>query len=391
MKEMRALITPEILVWARERYSLTADKAASRLRIRPDTLDAWESGALQPTFPQARKFAQRFNVPFGYLFLSKPPEINLPLPDLRTVSHAKQPPPSPEFLQVVNDAIRKQEWYREFLEEEGAAELPFIGEFEREDDPVKVARHMRRTLGIGHDMRKEASQDWEGFLRLFIETAEESGVLVMRNGVVGNNTRRKLSVKEFRGFVISDVLAPLIFINGADAKTAQTFTLAHELAHLWIGSSGVSNIDIGKGKPKGNAQIEQFCDRVAAEVLVPAAEFLDVWSKQSSISTNMRQLAREFRVSPIVILRRALDLHKISRADFFESYKTEARRYAEKTSSDEGSGGDFYVTVRVRNSKTLTDAVVAETLSGRLLYRDAAGLLGVRVPTFEKIAEKVSA
>jgi hypothetical protein len=123
----------------------------------------------------------------------------------------------------------------------GEAEpLGFVGSFETGADPVALAADMRRQLGIGEDFSR-VSKSWSDHVARLSRAADAAGILVFRSGIVGGNTRRPLSVDEFRGFALCDELAPVVFVNAADYKAAQSFTLAHGLAHLWIGKSGVSN------------------------------------------------------------------------------------------------------------------------------------------------------
>ncbi len=225
-----ALITPQLIEWARERCGLDKDTVAGKLKIKPDKLEAWERGKEHPTFRQAQSLAHKLHVPFGYLFLSKPLVEKLPLPDLRTVVGTPPRLPSPDFSDLLNDVLRKQQWYREYQEREGARPVQFIDRFDLSSSPGIIATDIRRILDISDKVR-EKSKNWEQFLWEFIRRAENAGVLVLRSGIVGNNTLRKLNVEEFRGFAISDELAPVVFINAQDAKAAQIFTLAHELAH----------------------------------------------------------------------------------------------------------------------------------------------------------------
>ena len=163
---------------------------------------------------------------------------------------------------------------------------------------------MRRTLGLGDGWAREVPtwQEAVGELRRRIESL---GIMAVINGVVGNNTHRKLDVEEFRGFALTDRHAPLIFVNGADAKSAQMFTLAHELAHVWLGPEGES-ISGFEGIFPGDSRIEKFCDQAAAEFLVPARELRERWRDVKNTRDPFEQIARQFKVSPIVAGRRAV-------------------------------------------------------------------------------------
>lgn len=383
MAATEAFVTPKLIEWARLRHHIGTDSAAQKLNIKEDTLKAWESGVARPTLRQAQVLANKLNVPLGYLFLDSPPKEELPLPDLRMV--AGQPPqqPSPDFIDLLYDVLRKQQWYHEYLESQRALPKEFVGRFQSNHvRPDIIAADIRETLHVDSAMREMAST-WEGFLREFISRAEGVGVLVMRSGTVKNSTRRKLSVWEFRGFAISDTLAPLVFINGNDARAAQIFTLAHELAHLWMGASGISNPDYRKKSSEQNNNIERLCDSVAAEVVTPRVEFLLRWSDASETMFNLQTLATRFRVSRWVVLRQAYDLGKLNTDEYDEYYD---RLRQEQRQPSAGGGGDFYPAFVLRNSSVLTSTLIASVAEGRVLHRDAARLLGINVSTLDGVA-----
>lgn len=377
----KALINGGIITWARQRSEMDLVDLAASIHVKPEQISDWESGEDHPTFRQAQNLAKKLFIPFGYLFLAEPPVIEPQIADLRTVRDEQRNRFSLEFEDVLNDAQRKQNWYKEQLLREGAQNLAFIGKFSITDDIQAVAEDIRENLGINQALR-DRSTSWEDFLSKFIENVEANGILVLRNGVVGNNNRRKLSVQEFRGFVLSDPIAPLIFINNNDTQAAKVFTLAHELAHLWIGESGVSDLDPGTRLTVAINDIERFCNKVAAELLVPQQVFIESWDDNANLQANLNSLCRLFRVSAPVILIRAKTLNKISDQVFYQEYPNynAARRRALSSS------GNFNNTLPVRNSKTLTRAIITSALEGSTLYRDAARLLGVKVSTLNSLA-----
>lgn len=381
-----ALVTPQVIEWARQRYHLAIDTAAEKLKIKPGKLEAWEKGDERPTFRQAQHLAQKLRIPFGYLFLSAPPEEKLPLPDLRIVAGTQPHPPSPDFSDLLNDVLRKQEWYREYQESEGAQPVPFIGSFTLSSSPEIIAVDIRDTLGINDKMRQE-SENWELFLRDFIQRAESAGVLVLRSGIVGNNTYRKLNVEEFRGFAISDDLAPVVFINGQDAKAAQIFTLAHELAHLWIGESGISNPDYRKRSSQQQHLIDRFCDQAAAETLLPKQDLLYHWQDNKPLQDSLQALAARYRVSEFVVLRRAYEIEKITADDYHTQYQELLADHKRRKSKK--GGGNFYLNLLARNSNTLTITLLVATAEGRVSHRDTARLLNVKVKTLPAIQNEL--
>lgn len=371
----RALINPAQLRWARERLGLTIEDAARIASVKPEQLTAWENDEGRPTFRQAQNLAHSFHAPFGYLFLNAPPEEALPLPDLRTVAGDLVPRPSVDLMETVRIALQRQAWFLEYQRDHGREALPFVGRFPITADARAVAADIRDVLAIELE---QGQRTWEVYFRELIEAAERVGILVMRSGVVGNNTHRKLDVSEFRGFAISDPLAPVVFINSSDAPAARLFTLLHELAHIWVGASGVSNV-----VPGNNRREETFCNAVAGEFLVPREVFLPLWNGSADeVSDRVAKLARRFHVSSIVIMRRALDLNLIARATYLDCYLATLAAFR----NQEGGGGNFYRTAGAKNSLRFSQAVVTEALSGRLLLREAGRLLGVQPSKIREFA-----
>jgi Zn-dependent peptidase ImmA (M78 family) len=279
---------------------------------------------------------------------------------------------------------RRQAWMREYLIEEGQEPLPFVASVQVTDPPEETAARMRETLGLQQGWA-QLSGTWTDALRQFRHRIEAAGILIVINGIVGNNTRRKLSVREFRGLALSDPYAPLIFVNGADARSAQMFTMAHEAAHLWLGSDGVANLEMLE---PSEAPAERHCNAAAAELLVPAADLRACWSEAKAAEAPYQFLARRFKVSPIVAARRAADLELISRSSYFtfyRAYEADERR----SSSSKERGGSFWNSQNVRIGERFGTAVARATKEGRLLYRDAYRLTGLRGDTFNKFAESL--
>lgn len=376
MAGTRVQINPRVLSWA-------AERAGVDLHHRFPRLDDWRSGAAQPTLRQLEDFAKAVAVPFGYLFLPEPPEERLPIPHFRTIASQRAERPSPDLLETVYIMQRRQAWMRDYLSDQDQKPLPFVGSASVRDDPGKVAQRMQEVLGI--DANWAASQQtWTGALRALKEKAEDVGVLVVTSSIVGSNTHRKLSVQEFRGFVLVDEYAPLIFINGADGKAAQMFTFAHELAHIWLGSS--ASFDLHNLQPAAD-ETEEACNRIAAEFLVPGDSLRNFWREIRRQPDRFQAVARRFKVSEIVAARRALDLGLISRDAFFEFYEEYLKREHAKRSGEEG--GDFYATQNLRLGRRFGELVVRAVREGRLLYGEAYRLTGLYGKTFERYAKFV--
>lgn len=371
----QALINPALMTWSCRRAGVSAAELAESITVKEDKVRAWEAGEAKPTFRQAQQWADRLHIPFGFLFLNEPPHEVLPLPDLRTVGSAKPQPASLDLLDTVRDVLRKQEWYLEYLAEQERAPLSFVGKFSTAAPVVQVAADIRAVLGV-----RDVPANGDQYMRALIAGADAAGILVMRSGTVGSNTHRKLDVGEFRGFAISDKFAPVVFINIADAPAARLFTLLHELAHIWIGSSGISDAAL-----VAHRQEEAYCNAVAGEFLVPAAKFKLLWRETDDCYARLPELAAAFHVSRLVVARRACDLGLLSREDYAEFYVAELNAYRAQKSN----GGSFYRTADSKNSKRFSRAVLSEALSGRLLLREAGRLLGIQPAKVRTYAEKI--
>ncbi len=379
----RAPVRPELIRWARERAGI---HDAADLMGRFPKLAEWETGETQPTLKQLEAFARGVHVPIGYLFLPEPPQEPLPIPDFRTHDGRGVGRASPDLLDMVYACQERQGWYRDFAAVVRMPEAAFVGSASLDDRPQDVAARMAETLGFDVADRA-ACRTWEEALRLFIAQADGTGVLVMVSGVVLSNNRRALDPEEFRGFALADRRAPLVFINGADTKSGQMFTLAHELAHIWLGSSAVS--DASAAPLHGHRREEVWCNAVAAELLVPLDALRPAIQQDEPLDEAMQRLARQFKVSTLVILRRLLDAGALDRPGFDSAWAAERARLRELVRAGAG-GGDFYRTTLSRVSRRFARALVESTLEGQTLYRDAFRMLGVKkTETFHNIGREV--
>jgi len=378
---VRVYIKPALLQWACERSGQAIDILAQKQSLQK--LPDWISGERNPTLKQLEVFANATHTPFGYFFLPEPPEEFVPIPDLRTVSNRHIGHPSPDLLDTMYICQQRQEWYRDFARSTGEEPLPFVGSVNLKSDVIEVARSIRQYLGFDIVERRRMPT-WTEALRHFISQADSVGILVMVSGIVGSNTHRPLDPQEFRGFALADELAPLVFINGKDTKAAQMFTLAHELAHIWLGETALS--DVGPAT-EPSYDVEIWCNHVAAELLVPLEIIRETYRDSSSLRTELDRLAKQFKVSTLVILRRLHDAGKLSREDFWREYE---RELALLQSIPRGSGGDFYLTLPARVSKRFARALVISTLEGQTLYRDAFRLLGFsKLETFQELGSQL--
>ena len=378
-------LQPPVLRWARERAGLNRDELAANLKLQSRDIIEWErSGRI--TFDKVDDLAKHTHTPVGYLYLAEPPDDSLPISDFRTRTGASPQRPSPDLLDTVYQMQRRQAWMREEMIDQEAPPLEFVGAFSLDSTPQEVAAAMAEALQLsGGWAAVEGS--WTNALRTLRDRIESAGVLVVFNGVVGNNTYRKLDIDEFQGFALADEYAPLIFINNADYKTAQIFTLAHELSHIFVGASGLSKFE--NFDPPDQAT-EEICNKIAAEFLVPTEEFHKRWTTVSQSSDPYQYLARHFKVSTVVAARRALDSELITREEFFEYYdENKAKDWRGTQRGDKRSGGNFWNNQLWRVGAHFGSAVSRAVSEGRLSYTDAYSLTGLRGDTFSKMPEKM--
>ncbi|MGA8120858.1 ImmA/IrrE family metallo-endopeptidase, partial [Rouxiella badensis] len=244
--------------------------------LMPKKQDKFLNGVV--TKGAAEKLAKMGGIPFGYLFLDTPPKARkVEIPDLRQAPDSIEL--SKDFFDTYEDVKYKLEWYKDHLQEIGIdSKKDFIGKFNIRANVSDVASDISTTIGL--DLKAILPVvSKESYFSSACKLVENAGILVFKNGIVKSNTQRRLDTNEFRGFCIIDSVAPAVFINGADAFAAQTFTLFHEVAHIWVGKAGVSNWDFDNN-------IESFCNRVAAEVLMPTSQFIERWKREENNSND---------------------------------------------------------------------------------------------------------
>ena len=383
---VRVDVSREVLEWALDRSGKRA-----QLEKKLPMLGKWLKGEEKPTVKQLEGFARQTHVPLGVLFLKNPPEEELPIADYRTFDDNLVREPSRNLMDTVYAMQRRQAWLRDYLIEEGYEPKSFVGSATPSDNVADIAASIRRTLGLSDDWA-HSLRTWEEALTRLFQKAEQIGIMVVRNGIVGNSTTRKLDVTEFRGFVLVFEYAPVVFLNSNNSKAAQMFTFAHELAHIWLGRSGVFDLAYLQPAEEG---IENTCNRIAAEFLVPIDRLRDHLSmrmQQVGHRVAFHDMAREFKVSPLVIARRALDLKLTSYAEyraFYRDYLERLRRWEERTDDEDSNDGPrFYEVQRLRVGRLFIRYVVSALKEGKLLYREAYNLTGLYGDTFAEYAAR---
>lgn len=374
----KALIKGEMITWARKRSDVMPSALAKKLSVAEERITQWENGEDKPTIAQAQNIANALHIPMGYLYLDQPPAELEETPDLRTVRNQSRDEFSPAFIETYQSVQLRQQWFREFRIQEGYAELPFVSLFDEKAELAAVVASMSELLEV--DRLRQEAKDNTQFSNLLVEQAESLGILVFRNGIVGRNTHRSLSVEEFRGFAIYDTYAPAIFINTKDAKAAQVFSILHELAHIWIGEGGVSNYDLAS-KPTNKApSVETLCDRIAAEVLVPENLLKRSWLASLDAIENVQKLSKQYKVSRLVISIRARDCKLVTASEFSELYAIEIKRDQSRRNKDKQSSGgpNPNLMLSMQNGRLFSQALLSQLYEGKVLFREAGRLLGIK-------------
>ena len=374
----KAKVNIAMLTWARERSGYSLPEFAHKLGITDEKLAQWETGELQLTFVQAMKFAEKAYVPFGYLFLDQPPIEHLPIPDLRTVGSGELRRPSAELIDLLKNMLECQDWYRDYARNQLLQPVSVVGSCRIEQGVDAVVTDIRAKLQIApHPQRGK----WEEYYRDLVQRIERLGILVMRQPSLGHHTR-PFNVDEFRGFALCDAYAPLIFINHADAPGARLFTLIHELCHIWIGQTGLS--DAGANNHRNE---ERFCNAVAAELLVPTDEFTNLWRFDVDVwQQNLPDLEAHFHVSSWTLARKALTSQFITQLEYDAYIQAQIDAYKAREKQD--GGPTFYKTKKAQLSELFSRAVVSEALNGKLILRDAGWMLGMKPANVPKFAQE---
>jgi len=341
-------------------------------------LSEWINGTRFPTFNQLIAFTKAANIPFGYLFLKDLPEKAYPIPHYRTKNNTLFKP-SRNLIETLDSVQEKQDWAKDILVELGAEPLKFAGQSSVNNSIESTSKLISDLLGLSglwaNDLLK-----WSDSLKTLVERAEDAGIFVVINGVVNNNTHRSLDVQEFRGFVLYDSIAPFVFVNGKDSISGKIFTLVHEIVHVLVGSS--ASFDLKQLMAADN-EIEQFCDKVNAEFLVPREHILNLVKDQNILNYN--ELAKVFKVSQIVIARRLLDLDILNLKEYFKFYNTYVKSELKVTKS---KGGSFYNNAPYKISRRFFNLVNTSVKQNKLFYRDAFRLTGLTAKTFDEYLKR---
>lgn len=383
----RAYITARVFRWARESARISEEIAASKVAVSIDKFKAWERGEDYPTIKQAQKLAKEYRRPFALFFLPDIPTDFYPLQDFRKAGSSQL---STSSIFIIREVQQKQSWISDLNRESNEIKVPFIGRFSIKDEPKDVAHDILKELNINPLKYELHNPIFE-----WIDKAESQGIFISRTSFI--HSRLKINSAELQGFSIADPYAPFVFVNSDDWNAPQLFTLVHELAHLWIAETGVSNnIEPTILDANANHPVELFCNEVAAHALIPN-EFIahldkTVFENAGAVSKN----AKTIGVSPFALLVRALKLNLISvhtyksvrhslDIDYSEFLrKVEAERAKSRLKEKKG-GPNYFLLQLNRNGRLFTQTVLDAFRGGVIEPTIASHLLNVQVNKFNKL------
>nr|DAS43907.1 MAG TPA: putative Zn peptidase [Caudoviricetes sp.]DAX63267.1 MAG TPA: putative Zn peptidase [Caudoviricetes sp.] len=384
MPSVSVKVNPTILNWLMQKAQ-QGNVGSSVI----DLIKKWISGEKEPTFSQIETVSKNINIPFGYFFLDKPPVEECKIVDFRTVDSISIHNPSRDLIDTVDLMSSVQEWMSEYNRDNGASEYVFVGSVKTTDDVIHTAKTIRKELNLNLNWFEDFRNAREAFNSLR-NTIADIGVIVMMNGIVGNNTHRPLNVSEFRAFALTDPYAPLIFINSRDADNGKLFSLLHELVHVWIGKDNFYNDVYGLSQKVSKE--EQFCNAVAAEILVPDSIFIDEWSRQTgSNETIIYELEKKFICSSFTLLIKAFNTRRIEKAEFnrlLNLFKGQFEAMLNQKQEKISGGGDFYRTLATKWDRKVIQAMYSGVQSGRNQYRDVYRLTNTNGKTFHELVRK---
>lgn len=383
----KAYITPNVLKWARESAKMYEETAAAKVSVTVDKLQEWESGRSQPTIKQAQTLAKAYKRPFALFFLPEIPRDFQPLQDFRKTGSKRLTTSS---IFIIREIQQKQAWISDTHADNDEIKLPFVGRFTIDDNPQVVAQDILKTLDI-----HPAKYKTENPIKEWIDAAETKGIFVSRTSFI--HSRLKLDSEELQGFAISDPYAPFVFVNSDDWNAPQLFTLLHELAHVWIAETGISNYVEPEIKNKEKFHpVELFCNEVAANALMPKDIILNFGTQIYKNSKDVFKSAKLLGVSSFALIVRALNLGIISvplyqklkkqaDIDFAEYLKREAEKKARQKEKDNPGGPNYFVLQLNRNSRLFTQTVLDAFRGGSIEPTLASNLLNVQINKFQKL------
>lgn len=382
--KVNVTISKDVLAWAMDNVNL--DTLPTRIT---DRLISWYNDDKVPTFNQVEEVSKATGIPFGYFFLETPPTENHSILEYRTIDSLKLEKPSRNLVDTIHNMEQIQDWAKNQMVSEGFIPLTFVGTMKSNASVQSLVAQVRNVLSLSESWFSACKSSDSSF-RYLRNKISDAGVIVMMNGIVGNNTHRALDIDEFRAFAIVDDYAPLIFINSNDSINGRLFSLLHEFVHIILGKNSFFNDRYSAHSTINH--IETICNAVAAEILVPNRLFVKKWHEiivESDIENTIATLAKYFKCGVTVIARRALDQQYISLQEYNKIAQLAVQLYNEsRKKAKENPGGDYYKTAASRIDQRFFRMLVGSVTEGKTLYSDAFRLTNTNRSTFHELAQQ---
>jgi Zn-dependent peptidase ImmA (M78 family)/DNA-binding XRE family transcriptional regulator len=392
---VKALINPALITWARETAGFTATEAASRLDIDEAALLAWEAAENEasPSIPQLRRIASLFRRPLAVFYMAEAPKRFLVMRDLRRLPGTGSRRLSPSLETEIRAANERRTLALELAADLSEEPANFTLAATMKEDPEHVGSRIRTSLGVTTEMqaRWKDAEGRAGF-NGWRSRIEDAGALVFQ--------ATRFASEDASGFAIANDLLPIIAVNRSDAPTRRTFSLLHELAHLMIHVSGVSEMETDVKRPPEDQQIEVFCNQVAGAALMPKAVLLSdarviAHGERSEKwrDAELSDLAKQFNVSREALLRRLLTFartttkfYNLKRAQYNNEYL--AAKAAKKNKSEKPEIKRNMPQETISNfGRPFVRMVLGNYYQDRLTLSDVSGYLGIKVKHIPKLEQ----
>jgi Zn-dependent peptidase ImmA (M78 family)/DNA-binding XRE family transcriptional regulator len=382
-KRVNATVKPDVLEWARTSAAYTVEAAAAKIGVDEEALAAWEAGNSAPSIAQLRKLAEVYKRPLAVLYLPERPTTFKPMHDFRRLPDVGLRSYSPELTYEIRLAHQRRQLALELFQEDGERLPQFTLKTTLDTAADAAGQAIREALGVTFDLQSK----WRDTRAAFIawrNRIEELGVLVFQASRVESS--------EASGFAYWADALPFIVVNRKDAPGRRLFSLLHELAHLMLHQSGVSDLEPDGHRPADDERVEVFCNKVAASALMPRLQFLSQpeiagapdgrrdWSDD-----DIEALARTFSVSREAVVRRLLTLgrttdafYRRKRAQYAQEYNAMRQREKEKRGK-EGIPRNMPRETVANFGQPLVRMLLSRYQSDKLSLAELSGFLGVKV------------
>lgn len=372
----RIKVKKDIYLWAIKESQIELEEIMLKFNKIVDWIEQNDS----PTFRQLENLANFLKVPLGYMFLDTPPKTNIIESEFRTIGN-KLPHISKNLQDTLYNMGRKQDWIVEYRKEKGWDKLIPDNYNNLNEKEIDIISQIAKTyLGISEYWYKKIYDTRLAFNYLR-EILESKGIIVMQNGTVGNNTHRNLDIKEFRGFLLNDDIAPLIFINSKDSINGKIFTLIHEFIHYLLQED-----DIFIDELLEETIDEKRINKITAEFLIPESHVNELWNSSKDDIEQIEEFSKMFHVSKAVV---AIKLYEMNKVDQSAVNRIKEIMYKELQDKTVTSGGSFYNNSRSRYSDSFAKSVVQGAEAGDISYTFAFDLFDGSAKTYDFFKEEI--